>query len=90
MSSSNPSESSSNPSVSSSSPSVSSSSPTVSSSNPSPTNAAIIAAGESAGRVFAADICPSGAYQFLLVRNDADKVGGSCTIDVMKMVDDNV
>ncbi len=69
---------------------MSSSNPSVSSTDATPTNAAIITAGESAVRVFAADICPSGAYKFLLVRNDADKVGGSCTIDVMKMVDDSV
>jgi hypothetical protein len=53
------------------------------------TNAAIIQAGESAVRVFAADICPSGAYQFLLVRNEDATTNGSCTIDVMKVVEDN-
>jgi hypothetical protein len=53
-------------------------------------NAAIIQAGESAVRVFASDICPSGAYQFLLIRNVDTAISGTCTIDVMKMVDDNV
>lgn len=55
-----------------------------------PASAAIIDAGESAVRVFAADICPSGAYQFLLIRNEDDTVSGTCTIDVMKVVEDNV
>ena len=54
-----------------------------------PATAAIVQAGESAVRIFAADICPSGAYQFLLVRNEDEATNGSCTIDVMKMVEDN-
>ena len=53
------------------------------------TNAAIIEAGASAIRLFAADICSSGAYQFLLIRNEDATTNGSCVIDVLKVVEDN-
>lgn len=54
-----------------------------------PANATIIMPSENKVRIFAADICPSGAYQFLLVRNESTDTNGTCVVDVMKMVEDN-
>lgn len=53
-------------------------------------NAAVILPGENAVRVFASDICSSGAYQFLLVRNQDRTTAGSCIIDVLKVVEDAI
>ena len=54
-----------------------------------PTVAAVIPAQTTGMRIFAADICPSAAYQFLLIRNEDTQNKGACSITLLKMVDDN-
>lgn len=54
-----------------------------------PTVAAVILPQTSNTRIFIADICPSGAYQFLLIRNADAQNKGVCSITLLKMIDDN-